>query len=69
MSEANPSVKPWDFGDPVVVQIPAGDCFDTFTGVVVGFSENGEVEVTRRGRQETVMCRPEWVYPEDFLEC
>ena len=68
MNANSQNVSPWDFGDPVLVQIPSEDGFTTFSGAVVGIAEDGRIEVSHRGRSETVMCRPEWVYPEDYLE-
>lgn len=59
------NIAGWDFGDPVIVQIPVGTGFSTFDGTVADVHEDGQIEVYRKGREGTVLCRPEWVYSDD----
>ena len=55
----------WDFGDSVIVQIPIASGFTTFDGTVVDIRDDGQIEVSRNGRDGTVLCRPEWLYSDD----
>ena len=63
------SVNPWMPGDCVIVQIPGEDgCFKTFSGIVVEVLASGCVEVSPKNIGENVICQPEWLYPEGWLE-
>ena len=53
----------------MIVQVPQDDgTFDTFDGQVVEVKENGLIEVSPfKANAGTIDCKPEWVYPEDWL--
>ena len=63
------TINAWNMGDQVIVQVPQDDgTFDTFDGQVVEVKENGLIEVSPfKANAGTIDCRPEWVYPEDWL--
>ncbi len=63
-------VNAWEFGDGVIVQIPQENgTFTTFSGMVIGTNEDGQVEVSpSSGGKGTVLCQPSWLYSEGWLD-